>query len=93
MISTWEPSSKTNFEIDVGIENGIGIGIDSQRIRSDLDIRQSTCVHRRAGETEVVTIEIVILRREEPDAARVRPEARPRHLRKMLTIIVINIAL
>ena len=53
----------------------------------------SRCVQRRAGETEVLTIEIVILRREEPDAARVRPEARQRHLRKMLTIIVINIAL
>ena len=56
-------------------------------------IGMSTCVHRWAGDTEVLTIEVVILRREEPDAARVRPEARQRHLRKMLTIIVINIAL
>ena len=40
-----------------------------------------------------IVVVVVILRREEPDAARVRPEARQRHLRKMLTIIVINIAL
>ena len=43
--------------------------------------------------TSVIVVVVVILRREEPDAAHVRPEARQRHLRKMLTIIVINIAL
>ena len=69
------------------------LGVRTAAVEVQVRVVLSTCVQRRAGETEVLTIEIVILRREEPDAARVRPEARQRHLRKMLTIIVINIAL
>ena len=59
----------------------------------DDDILQSTLVQRRAGQAEVLTVEIVILLCEEPDVARVRPKARQCHLQKHLTIIVINIAL
>ena len=45
-------------------------------------IPQGTCVQRRAGQTHVLAVETVVLHGVEPDLARVRPEARQRHLRK-----------
>ena len=43
---------------------------------------QSTSVHVRAGQHEVLAVEGIVLHGVEPDLARVRPEARQRRLRK-----------
>ena len=59
----------------------------------DDDILQSALVHRRSGQGHVLTVQTVILLCEEPDVARVLPKALQCHLRKHITIIVINIAL